>query len=408
MAYAMTIFMLLYKDIIEDIYMDLEQLLSEIEKDGISDAILSNPKKTAEIDKVKIRPIIIKEENLFQITVYTNNQVFHSNCDMHDTLLKLKDWIMETFRQAQIETDHFRFTVLVGKKNTVTIKKKHKKDNEIVQTAKPHNREKNYILKEGEPVDFLIELSVMNKDGMVIKNRYDKFRQINRFLEFIEDVLPALPNDRTIRIIDFGCGKSYLTFAIYYYLHVIKKLRLDIIGLDLKKDVIENCTKLADKLNYKGLHFQIGDIAGYKNAEGADMVVTLHACDTATDYALAQAVKWGAKVILSVPCCQHEVNRQIHCEELETVLKYGIIKERVSALVTDAMRAEILKEHGYDTQILEFIDMEHTPKNLLIRAVRRQSMRPCAALGETVKSEQLASFLQINTTLQKLLEGKEF
>lgn len=388
--------------------MDLEQLLSEIEKDGISDAVLSNPKKTAEIDKVKIRPIIIKEEKFFQITVYANNQVFHSNCDMHDTLLELKDWITETFRQAQIETDHFRFTVLVGKKNTMTIKKKHKNDNETIQTAKPHNREKNYILKEGEPVDFLIELSVMNKDGRVLKNRYDKFRQINRFLEFIEDVLPALPNDRTIRIIDFGCGKSYLTFAIYYYLHVIKKLKLDIVGLDLKKDVIENCAKLADKLNYKGLHFQIGDIAGYKDAEGADMVVTLHACDTATDYALAQAVKWGAKVILSVPCCQHEVNRQIHCEELEPVLKYGIIKERVSALITDAMRAEILKEHGYDTQILEFIDMEHTPKNLLIRAVKRQSMRPYAALGEAAKSEQLASFLQINTTLQKLLEGKEF
>lgn len=388
--------------------MDLKQLLCEIKEDGLQDAVLSNPIKGVSVNKIKVRSVIIKGVPCFQIETFENNQVFHSNCSIDETLEKMHKWIEGVFKQSQIETSHFRFVVLVGKKGTMTIKKKQKTDDGSVKKSETHNREKNYILKEGEPIDFLVELAVMSKDGKVLKNRYDKFRQINRFLEFIEDVLPALPQDRPIRIIDFGCGKSYLTFAMYYYLHVMKKMDLEIVGLDLKKDVIENCSQLADRLNYKGLHFEMGDIAGYKDTRGADMVVTLHACDTATDYALAQAVEWGAKVILSVPCCQHEVNRQIQCEDLKTVLKYGIIKERVSALFTDAMRAEILKEQGYDTQILEFIDMEHTPKNLLIRAVKHQGMRSPGKKGSMKKSEQLASFLQINTTLQKLLDDKEF
>lgn len=387
--------------------MDLNQVLSDIKTDGLVDAVLSNPTKDADIDKVKIRPLIIKGQTCYQVTEYTNRQVFHNNYNIDELLKKISLFIDSSFKQAQIETVHFRIVVLVGKKGTMTIKKKQKQSVEIIQ-PKMHNREKNYILKEGVPIDFLVELSVMSKDGKVLKNRYDKFRQINRFLEFIEDIMPVLQENKKLRIIDFGCGKSYLTFAMYYYLHVLKKMEVEIIGLDLKKDVIENCSKLADKLNYKGLHFEMGDIAGYKDAKGADMVVTLHACDTATDYALAQAVEWGAKVILSVPCCQHEVNRQIYCDELETLFKYGIIKERMSALITDAMRAEILKEHGYDTQILEFIDMEHTPKNLLIRAVKRQRMLSVGSKDKVKKSEQVASFLNINTTLQKLLDGKEF
>ncbi len=389
--------------------MNLEQLFDDIRKDGLTDAVLSNPTGDKKLDKVKIRCIRIKDETCLQITTYENNQVFHSNCDLDTTLNKIEEWIRESFKQAQIETPHFRAVILVSKKGTMTVKKKQKTDGEPLKAVQTHNKEKKYILKEGEPVDFLIELSVMTEDGRVVKSKYDKFRQINRFLEFIEDVLPTLQDkEGPIRIIDFGCGKSYLTFAMYYYLHVIKKLELEIIGLDLKKDVIENCSKLASRLNYDGLRFEMGDIAGYRNDNGADMVVTLHACDTATDYALAQAVEWGAKVILSVPCCQHEVNRQIKCKELEAVLKYGILKERVSALFTDALRAELLKEQGYDTQILEFIDMEHTPKNILIRAVKRKGIRPAAVRGNVKKSEELASFLQVETTLQKLLNSKEF
>ncbi len=390
----------------EDIIMGLERLLKEIEQTGLTDAVLSNPVTDNTYSKIKVRPVQIKGEVFYQITMYKNNQVFHNNCNLGEALEKMAEWIRCSFKQSQIETPLFRAVILVGKKGNMTIKKKQKKE-ETVLKVESHDKEKNYILKEGEPVDFLIELSVMTKEGKVIKNKYDKFRQINRFLEFIEDVMHALPTDRTLRIIDFGCGKSYLTFAMYYYLHVIKRLEVEIIGLDLKKDVILNCSRLAEKLGYTGLHFEMGDIAGYENACGADMVVTLHACDTATDYALAQAVAWGAKVILSVPCCQHEVNRQISCDELNSLLKYGIIKERISALVTDALRAEILKEQGYETQILEFIDMEHTPKNLLIRAVKRGGMRPVSEKGNNKKSEQLAEYLHLNTTLQRLLDDKE-
>ena len=233
-----------------------------------------------------------------------------------------------------------------------------------------HNRTKTYILKEGEKVDFLVDLGVMTKEGMIVRTRYDKFRQINRFLEFIEDILPQLDKDKEQTIIDFGCGKSYLTFAMYYYLKVLKGYNVRIIGLDLKKDVIEHCNQLRTRYGYDKLDFYEGDIASYKGVESVDMVVTLHACDTATDYALAKAVKWGAKVILSVPCCQHELNKQMENEILKPVLKYGLIKERIAALVMDALRAGRLEEAGYQVQILEFIDMEHTPKNILIRAVK--------------------------------------
>ena len=234
-----------------------------------------------------------------------------------------------------------------------------------------HNRTKKYVLQEGVPVPFLVDLGVMTAEGKVVKSRYDKFRQINRFLEFIEDVLPNLDPNRTNTIIDFGCGKSYLTFAMYYYLHVLKKYPIRVIGLDLKKDVIAHCNRMAEKYEYTSLHFLEGDISTYDGADSADMVITLHACDVATDFALDKAVHWNAKVILSVPCCQHELNAQIENDMLEPLLKYGILKERFAALLTDALRANLLEQHGYEVQILEFIDMEHTPKNLLIRAVKR-------------------------------------
>lgn len=207
----------------------------------------------------------------------------------------------------------------------------------------------------------------MTPEGKIVHSKYDKFRQINRFLEFVEDIREELPKDREVTILDFGCGKSYLTFALYYYLKVLHGLDIRIIGLDLKEDVIEHCDALARDYGYDKLKFLTGDIASYTGEDCVDMVVTLHACDTATDFALEKAVRWGAKVILSVPCCQHELNRQIHQEVLEPVLKYGLIRERMAALVTDALRAGVLEEQGDEVQILEFIDMEHTPKNILIR-----------------------------------------
>lgn len=262
-----------------------------------------------------------------------------------------------------------------------------------------HNRVKQYILEEGRPVDFLVGLGVQSADGKVLKAKYDKFRQINRYLEFIEDILDELPRDRTIRIIDFGCGKSYLTFAMYYYLHELCKKDIEVIGLDLKTEVIDHCNSLAKEYGYQHLHFEKGDIRNYEKSEQVDMVVSLHACDTATDYALEKAVKWGAKVIMAVPCCQHEVNKQIKCRTFSPILKYGLIKERISALLTDALRANLLEAQGYHTQILEFIEIEHTPKNLLIRAVKQNRMQP---KGEG-DIREIAEFLHIFPTLEKLL-----
>ena len=257
-------------------------------------------------------------------------------------------------------------------------------------------------------MDFLVGLGVQTPDGRVTKAKFDKFRQINRYLEFIEDVIEELPKDRTIRIIDFGCGKSYLTFAMYYYLHELQHRDIRVTGLDLKTDVIRHCNELAEKLGYDCLKFERGDISTYEGTDVADMVVTLHACDLATDYALDKAVKWGARVILAVPCCQHELNRQIQCDDLKPVLKYGIIKERMAALLTDALRADLLEQQGYETQILEFIDMEHTPKNLLIRAVKKSGMRPKSGLGIRKNSDitTVMDLLHVEPTLEKLLKQK--
>ena len=268
-------------------------------------------------------------------------------------------------------------------------------------SVQTHESLKKYLLEEGRPVPFLIDLGVMSEDGKIKNARYDKFRQLNRFLEFIEDILPKLPKEREVTILDFGCGKSYLTFAMYHYLHELKHYDVHIIGLDLKTDVIEKCNRLADKYGYEKLNFYQGDIASYEGCEQVDMVVTLHACDTATDYALEKAVRWNASVILSVPCCQHELNRQIKNETLAPILEYGILKERFSAILTDGLRAQMLESKGYDTQILEFIDMEHTPKNLLIRAVRTGKR------SDQGKVEKMLAALNIHPTLDRLLNEKE-
>lgn len=362
-------------------------------------AILSNPKTKDGVRKVKVRPILKKETLLFQCEAHQNNQVFHNNFDVEAACEKLCGY-MQDFRQMQLETKQMKYTVLVSKKGKVTIQKK-KQDGCVRQIDLSHNRSKNYILEEGICVPFLQDLGVMTPEGKVVRSKFDKFRQINRFLEFIEDILPQLDRKREVTILDFGCGKSYLTFAMYYYLHVLKKYDIRIIGLDLKKEVIHCCNELSEKYGYEKLKFLEGNIADYTGVDEVDMVVTLHACDTATDFALAKAVGWNAKVILSVPCCQHEINRQIHNEVLEPVLKYGLIKERIAALVTDAMRAEYLEGEGYDAQILEFIDMEHTPKNILIRAVKtgrkknnQDTIKACEAL------------LNIHPMLGALLEDK--
>lgn len=388
---------------------DLQSLFTDCLNETLIRVILSNPSSKDGVIKICARPMLKNKSLLFQIEEYTKTQVFHKNLTAGDAGSYLtgklsSDTSSQTasFKNALVETQSFTANVLVSKKGTITIKKKVNASAKQPKISLSHNRKKKYILEEGIPVPFLIDLGVMTQNGNIVNAHYDKFRQINRFLEYIEDILPSLPTDRELRILDFGCGKSYLTFAIYYYLKVLKGYPVRITGLDLKEDVIRHCNELAVKYGYDKLEFLCGDIAYYDGCSQVDMVVTLHACDIATDYALAKAVGWGAKVILSVPCCQHELNKQMKNDLLSPVLHYGILKERMAALMTDGLRAQILEANGYRTQILEFIDMAHTPKNLLIRAVYNGH---CADNKAQI-NELLAAF-DVNPTLYRLLCKKD-
>ncbi|MBE5947966.1 MAG: SAM-dependent methyltransferase [Lachnospiraceae bacterium] len=381
---------------------DKENLISKLKKiinaDCIS-VVLSNPKNKEGATKVKARPIETKEGIVFQFTEYKGTQVFHSNLSADKTIAAITKYMEEDFKQGQIICKEETVTVLSGNKGNISIMSRKVKSESKVGLA--HNRKKRYILEEGMKIAFLEDLGVMTKEGKIVQKMYDKYRQINRFLEFVEDILPELPTGRELTILDFGCGKSYLTFAMYYYLKILKGREVKMIGLDLKEDVIDKCNGLSRKYGYnEDLKFLKGDIADYDGVDSIDMVVTLHACDTATDYALAKAVKWGASVILSVPCCQHELNKQIESELMQPVFKYGIVKDRMAALLTDALRAEYLENCGYRTQILEFIDMEHTPKNLLIRGVLRKDG---SCTDNKNKLNSIESFYNVNPILKSLL-----
>lgn len=364
--------------------------------------ILSNSRRKEEVSKVRVRPLLLQEKLVFQVEEFRGNQAFHQNLMKDEAYEYLQNAMSDTFRQMELASAKGSAQILVSKNGKMTVKVK--KNRPVKGQAKiqapstllDHNRKKKYVLEEGKPIPFLQDLGVMTADGRIVHSRYDKFRQINRFLEFVQDILPKLPKGREINIIDFGCGKSYLTFAMYYYLKELNGFDIRVIGLDLKQDVIDHCNQLARKYGFEKLAFYHGDIASYEGVDQVDMVVTLHACDTATDYALAKAVRWNASVILSVPCCQHELNRQMKNDMLEPVLQYGLLKERMAALYTDGIRAEILENHGYRTQILEFIDMEHTPKNVLIRAVKEGKGKKNGK-----KLQEMMDFLHVENTLAK-------
>jgi SAM-dependent methyltransferase len=356
-------------------------------------------RKDIEARKISIRPLKLKSGLHFQLERLQGNKAYHENVPENAAGERLTQ-LMGDYRQALFKTREADVQLLANKKGEVTMLR----GNPTGKTNEPvtaHNRLKSYVLPEGEPVPFLIRLGVTTPEGRVVKAKYDKFRQINRFLEMVADVLPDLPRGRPLTVVDFGSGKSYLTFALYHMLAIREQLPVKIIGLDLKADVIAECSRLAEDLAWHNLTFSVGDIAEYEGESSVDMVVTLHACDTATDAALLKAISWNASVILSVPCCQHELFRQISQPTLKPLLKHGILKERFSALVTDALRANLLETAGYRTQMLEFIDLEHTPKNLLIRAVQG----PAGENRTTVWNEyqRLRDFFGVSPYMEKEL-----
>lgn len=320
--------------------------------------------------KITVKPILMSDGIVYQLEKFTEKQAFHENVsadNINDIVLNM---INNDYRNINLFTVDADYQILVSKKGVVkTIKSNPTKKQQIVS----HNNVKQYLIKENVPCDFLVELGVMNADGKVLSKKYDKFKQINKFLEIVDDAVSKIDIKDNFRIIDFGCGKAYLTFALYYYFYNIRKVKVNITGLDLKEDVIKFCNEVAQKLNYEDLVFENGDIKDYNENIKADMVVTLHACDNATDAALVKAIKWDTKVILSVPCCQHEFFNKIKNDNLEPMLKHGLIKERVSSLVTDSLRSLFLETKGYKVNLVEFVDMEHTPKNIMIRAIKNNT-----------------------------------
>lgn len=342
-----------------------ERLADVLQSNHLVSATISQPRqKSSDLRRVKLKPVMLRNAYHIQFEYQYERVMKHKNLTPDEAVTEVNE-LLETFRQGQFQLKDSDLQFQLSKKFKVTLKEKQTAQKEVQLS---HNREKQYVLPLDEPVPFLIRLGIQSADGKVKRQKYDKFKQINRFLEFVEDSLKYLPVDRTVRILDFGSGKSYLTFALYHFLHEMKGYDVHITGLDLKKEVIEECASIAKDLGYERLEFLVGDINEYEGETAVDMVVTLHACDVATDMALARAVRWGAKVILSVPCCQKELNRQIQAPNLDVMLQHGLIKERFASLATDSIRAELLGLVGYDAQLLEFIDLEHTPKNIMIRA----------------------------------------
>lgn len=367
--------------------------LTQIFNENVLKIVISNKKEK----NYKYNKIVLElKSDYYYVSKYTEKQVFNEKVNVSNIISYMNEMIFY-FKQYNFFTENIEFMIKISKKNKIFFSKRTSQNNIVLNLN--NNREKKYILNEGNKIEPLIDMGIFTSDGHVVNSMYDKFKQINRFLEIIDD---ALKNKeyKQLNIIDFGCGKSYLTFVVYYYLTEIKNIKANIIGLDLKKDVIDNCNKIAEKYGYTGIKFEVGNINGYEVKCDVDMVITLHACDTATDYALYNAIKWNTKMIFSVPCCQHELNSKIAPNHLKIIKRYGIAKERISALYTDIIRCNLLEIMGYKTKLLEFVDFENTPKNLLIRAYKSN-------IPKAVKDELLEEVLLLLEELncdQKLFE----
>lgn len=381
---------------------ELKRTLEEVFKNEIIKIVISNKvKKDEKYNKIAIN---LKENNknkFYQIEKFTDKQVFHENIKINEISDKVGELIFGNYKQMTAWSNNEIFDLKISKKGKIFLGKKKNDNSKIV--AKGHNKEKNYILKEGMIIEPLIDLGVFTKEGKVVNSKYDKYKQINRFIEIIDDEIKK-NNYKELTILDFGCGKSYLTFVLYYYFVKIKNINVKMIGLDLKEDVIKKCNDIAKRYNYENLHFELGDINGFKYNNKVDMVITLHACDTATDYALYNAIKWNSKMIFSVPCCQHEFNSQMKANELSILTKYGIVQERVAALMTDSVRANLLECMGYKTQLLEFIDIAHSPKNILIRASKNNISKEKKEKSLNEVNNLIRTF-NFNPTLYNLLKN---
>lgn len=382
---------------------ELKEFLNKIFADSPIKTVISKPAKKS-IDYKKI--VIENKEKYYQVAKYTEKQVFHENLNTNEAIDFCLTALEADYKQLNSWTNTHEHMLMLSKKGKPSYKKK-QLSSACTHISTQHNRQKNYIIQEGSDVPPLIDMGVFTKEGKVVHSMYDKFKQINRFIEIIDDAVKDL-NKENINIIDFGCGKSYLTFVVYYYFTVLKNKKVNIVGLDLKEDVIKKCNASADKYGYNGLKFQLGDINGYKCDFDVDIVITLHACDTATDYALFNAISWNSKMIFSVPCCQHELNTQIKTDNFSLFTNYGIIQERFSALTTDAIRGNLLECCGYKTQLLEFVDFAHTPKNILIRAVKKESTTAKTKAKAVAQVEKVMQEFNLSPRLYNLLKNSKY
>lgn len=368
-------------------------------------AVFSQPIQDSEYNKVIIRPVTIKNECVFQAECFKENKAFHKNLNADAVAGFVRDELDGRFRQVLITTMSSADQYVLQRSGAYKRSGKSAVPRPgTVEESKAHNRTKSYILSEGEPIPALVDLGVFTTDYKIVKSKYDKYRQINRFIQIVDDKFSKLQRDR-ITILDFGCGKSYLTFILYYYFKVKKRMDVEIIGYDLKADVVETCNEIASKYGYDRLKFMVADVTSDKLYDKhIDMVVTLHACDIATDYALKYAIDKKADFIFSVPCCQHEVNSSIQPGgDLDILLRHGIVKERMSALLTDSIRAGILEDMGYSVDMLEFVDFEHSPKNIMLRAERNGKLSNKNIPGLL----QLAEKYGFTQRLLKLVSGEE-
>ena len=381
--------------------MTVEEALRKIAELSPVKIVLSNvADKEQRIQKVQIE----KKEKHFQIAEYSDKQVFHKNVDEEELISFCIEELGVNFLQLNAWMLRGEASLKLTKKRKLLFDIKKADNSALADEVRDNNRKKNYILEEGRVIEPLIDMGIFTKEGKIVSSMYDKFKQINRFIEIIDDELKKKIITH-LNIIDFGCGKSYLTFIVYYYLTEIKKIKVNMIGLDLKEDVIRKCNKAAKKYGYENLSFELGDINGYSAPFKVDMVITLHACDMATDFALYNAVNWGAGYIFSVPCCQHELNAQIKSEKFSLMTRYGIIKERFSALVTDAIRGNLLEYMGYNVNLLEFVDLSHTPKNILIRAVKNPNKAESVKLRAMDEVKRMMEEYGLNQALYRMIEG---